>query len=335
MIVTPHIPADRDIRPFTGWAQGPSAPGTAHGVLERRDSRGRWRAQWRGPLRNPVMPVNGMVSNSGRYFVTFDDWGGAGYGPNVVVIYDGTGRPIRALSILDLLPEHYVRTLPSSFSSIYWGGRHSFSADGRTLRLSLALPGGGIFPGGYFTYSVTLKTGEPAARAGAEWDRAMAASAAWRVAEQKRRAAYLAFKTEPLLPPRSTEAERWQEYFDEVLPRLLDRALGVPMVILFRRPPVENYVRWGGTVRATLLSRTPPTYMMIASPDGAPVDSALAAIVTGARPGWLRHSRLFIVAEAQAWPDLLRIMAPSGATLIRIDPTTPIAQRPERLPPPG
>jgi hypothetical protein len=332
LTVTPHIPADRNLWPFTGRPRGPSAPDQTHAVLEHHEAGGRWRAQWRGPLRNPVMPVEAMVSDSGRYFVTFDDWGGRGYGPNVVVIYDGTGRPIRALSILDLLPEPYVRTLPSSFSSIYWHGQHSFSADGETLQLSLALPGQLIFPGGYFTHSLTLETGEPGVRAGAEWDRAMAASAAWRVAEQERRATYLALKTEPLLPPRSTDAERWQEYFDEVLPRLVDRALGVPMVILFRRPPAEDYVRWGGTPRATLLSRTPSTYMMIASPEGAPLAPGLAAIVAGKGPGWLRHSRLFIVAEAEAWPDLLNIMGPSGATLTRIDPTMPIRQRPDRLP---
>lgn len=332
LIVTPHIPADRNLWPFTGRPRGPSARERAHGMLQRRGARGGWIAQWRGPLRNPVMPVKVLVADSGRYFVTFDDWGGRGYGPNVLVIYDGAGRTIRALSILDLLPEHYVRTLPSSFSSISWGGRHGFSDDGQTLQLSIALPGESIFPGGYFTHFVTLETGEPGARAGAEWDRAMAASAAWLVAERERRATYFAFMTEPIAPPRSNENERWQEYFDEVLPRLVDGPVGVPMVILFRHPPGEDYVRWGGEPSAALLSRTPSTYMMIASPDGAPLAPALAAIVAGKRPGWLRYSRLFIVAETEAWPELLRIMAPSGATLVRIDPTMPIPQRPGRFP---
>jgi hypothetical protein len=333
LIVTPHIPADRNLWPFSQEPRGPSAPDMAGGVLQRRDERGRWRTQWQGQLRNPVMPVSALVADSGRYFVTFDDWGGTGTGPNAVVIYAGTGRVIRALSILDLLPEHYVQTLPASFSSIYWSGEHSFSADGTTLQLALALPGEMIFPRGYFPHPVTLATGEPGARAGAEWDRAMAASAAWRVAERERRAADRAFMTEPILPPRSADDEQWQDYLTEVFGRLVDRAAGVPMVILFRRPPAQDYVRWGGTPRAQLLSRNPSLYIAIASPDGLPLAPALEAIVAGHRPGWLRDVRLFIVADAVAWPELLRVMGPSGATLIQLDPAEPIPQRPERLPP--
>lgn len=331
LTVTPHVPADRRERPYGGEVRGPSAAGTAHGLLQRRDGRGRWIRQWQGPLRNPVMPAAALIADSGRYFVTFDDWGGIGTGPNVVVIYDGAGSVIRALSILDLLPEHYVRTLPASFSSIYWGGEHSFSADGETLRLSLSLPGEAIFPGGYFDHEVRLATGEPAARSGAEWDRAMAASAAWRVAQRERRAAYNAFMTEPILPPRAADTETWQRYFDEVLHRLVGGVPGVPMVILFRRPPGQDYVRWGGTPRATLLSRNRGLYIALASPDGLPLAPALEAIAAGQRPGWLRNSNLYIVAEEQAWPELQRVIGPSGATLIRLDPSTPIPQRPERL----
>lgn len=331
LIVTPHVPADRQLRPYGGEVRGPSAAGMAHGLLQRRDGRGRWLRQWQGPLRNEVMPVAALVADSGRYFVTFDDWGGTGTGPNVVVIYDGEGRVIRALSILDLLPEHYVRTLPASFSSIYWGGEHSFSADGETLRLSLALPGEAIFPGGYFDHSVRLATGEPAGRSGAEWDRAMAASAAWRVAQQERRAAYRAFMTEPILPPRSADPETWQRYFDEVLKRLAGGVPGVAMVILFRRPPAQDYVRWGGTARGALLARNRSLHITLASPDGLPLAPALEAIAAGQRPGWLRNSNLYIVADAQAWPELQRVLGPSGATLIRLDPATPIPQRPERL----
>ena len=58
---------------------------------------------------------------------------------------------------------------------------------------------------------------------------------------------------------------------------------------------------------------------------------ALERIVAERRPGWLHGVRLFIVAHAADWPGLIRVMGPSGATLIRIDPATPIPQRPDRL----
>jgi hypothetical protein len=229
-----------------------------------------------GPLRNPVMPVEAMVSDSGRYFVTFDDWGGAGYGPNVVVIYDGAGRSIRALPILDLLPEHYVRTLPSSFSSIYWGGRHSFAADGETLQLSLALPGEAIFPGGYFTHSLTLGTGEPAVRAGVEWDRAMAASAAWLVAEQERRAAYFAFKTEPLTAPRSSDRAAWDAYLAEAFDRLApDSEMNNPWTMLVRPPGAPPFDGAFSPDPETIFAqRNLPLAIAIASPEGVAVAPA-------------------------------------------------------------
>lgn len=334
LIVTPHIPADRDLWPFTGRPRGPSAPDKAHGMLQHRDANGRWRAQWRGPLRNPVMPVEAMVADSGRYFVTFDDWGGTGHGPNVVVIYHGTGRTIRALSILDLLPEYYVRTLQSSFSSVRWGGRHSFSADGEKLRLALALPGESIFPSSYFTHSVTLETGEPFARAGAEWDRAMAASVAWRVAEQDRQAAYFAFMTEPLTAPKSSDRAAWDEYLTEAFKRLApDGEMNNPWNMLVRQPGAPPYDgAFSPDPKTIFEQRNLPSAIAIASPEGAALAPALQPLLERRRPGWLRRVRLYIVADDAAWPDLIRLFLPSGATMIQIDPVEPIPQRPERLP---
>jgi hypothetical protein len=305
----------------------------AHGVLERRDGRGPWRAQWRGPLRNPVMPVDAIVADSGRYFVTFDDWGGTGYGPNVVVIYDGAGRTIRALSLLDLLPEHYVRTLPSSFSSIYWGGRHSFSDDGQMLKLSLALPEESIFPSGYFTHFVTLETGEPFAHGGAEWDRAMAASANWRVAEQDRQGAYRSFMTAPLAAPKSSDRAAWDAYLLEAFKRLApDWQMNNPWKMLVRpagAPPYEG--AFSPDPKTIFAQRNLPSAIAIASPEGVAVASVLRPLVEGRRAGWLRKVRLYIVADDASWPDLIRLFAESGATLIQLDPMKPIPQRPERL----
>lgn len=331
LIVTPHVPADRSLRPYVNEPRSPSAPDVARAVLQRLDGPGRWVTSWQGPLRNEVMPVSAMIADSGRYFVTFDDWGGHGSGPNVVVIYDGAGRTVRALSILDLLPEDYVRTLPRSVSSVYWGGQHSFSGDGETLQLALALPGELIFPSGYFQRDLTLADGLLAPLEGPEWERALATAATWRVMEQGRRAAERALAVEPILPPRSSDPEQWQTYLTEVLRRREGPLAGVPMVILFRRPPSQDYVRWGGTPRRTLLSPNLGLYTAIASPDGLPLAPALAPIVASHRAGWLRNRQLLIVADEAAWPDLLRIMGPSGATMIRIDPATPVPQRPEAI----
>ena len=141
------------------------------------------------------------------------------------------------------------------------GGDDRISEDGERLILRIVIPSGepesesAAAPP--LEVAVTLATGEPAVRAGAEWDRAMAASAAWRVAQRERRAAYHAFMTEPILPPRSADTEQWQAYLSEIFERLIEGAAGVPMVILFRSPPAQHYVRWGGAPRDQLLSRNP------------------------------------------------------------------------------
>jgi hypothetical protein len=309
--------------------------GHAAARLERRDDHGRWRVRWHGRLRNEVMPVTAMVADSGRYFVTFDDWGGIGTGPNVVVVYDGSGRVIRALSILDLLPEPYVRTLPRSFSSIYWSGEHSFSADGETLRLSLALPGESIFPGGYFAHSVTLATGEPGARSGAEWDRAMAASVAWRAEQRDKEAAYIAFMTEPLAAPRSSDRAAWDAYLLEAFKRVApDWQMNNPWKMLVRPPGAPPYPGAFSPDPKTIFAlRNLPLVMAVASPEGVALAPALAPFLEGRRQGWLRGIRVYVVADDAAWPGLVRLFAPSEASLIQLDPSEPIPQRLERLPP--
>lgn len=333
LIVTPNRASALHYFGRSASARPPGA--RAEGRLERRDARRGWRTQWQGQLRNEVMPVAAMVADSGRYFVTFDDWGGVGTGPNVVVIYDGSGRVVRALSILDLLPEPYVRTLPRSFSSVYWSGEHSFSADGETLRLSLSLPGESIFPGGYFAHSVTLATGEPEARSGPEWDRAMAASAAWRVEQRDKDAAYIAFMTEPLAAPRSSDRAAWDAYLLEAFKRLApDWQMNNPWKMLVRPPGTPPYPGAFSPDPKTIFARRKlPSVMAIASPEGVALAPALAPFLQGRRQGWLRDIRIYVVAEDAAWPGLARLFAPSEASLIQLDPSEPIPQRLERLPP--
>lgn len=334
LIVTPHRPPGGRA-PVDGSGHAWSAIGTAHAVLQRRDARGRWVVQWRGPLRNEVAPVEALVADSGRYFATFDDWGGTGGGPNVVVIYDGAGRMIRTLSLLDLVPLDYIQALPRSYFSIWWtGSGHRIAEDGERLILSIAIPSteGGPSSAGDVELAVTLATGTPAARAGPEWDRAIAAAAAARAAARHRQVGYFASMAEPLAAPRSADAERWGEYVREAFKRLApDWETNNVSPILVRRPGAQGRGTFESDPRAALLARDPALAMAIASPDGLPLAEVLAPIVSGRRPGWLHDVRLYIVADDAAWPELRRLLAASGATLIQIDPTEPIPQRPERL----
>lgn len=75
-------------------------------------------------LVNEVSPVSAIVSDSGTYVVTFDNWYRVGYGDDVVVIYLADGTLIRKFGLEDLLTPNHVETLPRTVSSIWWGGEH-------------------------------------------------------------------------------------------------------------------------------------------------------------------------------------------------------------------
>ena len=104
----------------------------ANGLLERKRSDGKWETVWHKPLDNDVAPASALVSGSGQYVDTFDNWHSAGYGDNVIVIYGADGTIARKFALVDILPAYYVAALPRSVSSIWWAGESHFSADGQS-----------------------------------------------------------------------------------------------------------------------------------------------------------------------------------------------------------
>jgi hypothetical protein len=124
--------------------QAGQRPGSAQtfalGVLERLGDGGHWMVVWDRRLVNDVAPAKALVSNSGRYVVTFDDWYSVGLGENVVVIYGHDGSLIRHLLLSDLLPDYYIKALPRSVSSLWWGGEHRIAESSDTLILKIAIP---------------------------------------------------------------------------------------------------------------------------------------------------------------------------------------------------
>lgn len=72
-------------------------------------------------LVNEVGPVTALVSDSGQYLVTFDNWHSRGYGNDTIVIYRTDGSLIRSLSLEDVLTTKDIAALPRSVSSIHWG----------------------------------------------------------------------------------------------------------------------------------------------------------------------------------------------------------------------
>lgn len=69
-------------------------------------------------LKNPVAPVDALVSNAG-YLITFDNWHNAGHG-QVVAIYSPRGEGIAAYGLTRLYPPARLAQLPESVSSRWW-----------------------------------------------------------------------------------------------------------------------------------------------------------------------------------------------------------------------
>jgi hypothetical protein len=90
-----------------------------YAILYRTDSFGDTLEVWNQKLLNDFSPVNALVSNDGKRVVTFDEWGEAGYGNNVFVVYNEWGIAMENYELADftLFPiEKYM----ISTSSIWW-----------------------------------------------------------------------------------------------------------------------------------------------------------------------------------------------------------------------
>ena len=111
------------------------------GVLWKWKADGSASQVWRQGLRNAIAPASAMVSTSGDYVVTFDNWYSTGYGNNTIVIYGPGGKFVREFALGDLMPEAAVQALPRSVSSIWWGEGHRFDTSGKYLVLRIVSNG--------------------------------------------------------------------------------------------------------------------------------------------------------------------------------------------------
>lgn len=97
---------------------------------------------WRKPLVNKVSPRSALVSAADGGFVTFDDWGNAGYGENVVVVYSGNGDVVKKFALRDFMTEAEIEKVPHTIGSIHWGGPHILDiSTGKTIILRIATNG--------------------------------------------------------------------------------------------------------------------------------------------------------------------------------------------------
>ncbi|MGO4262568.1 hypothetical protein [Lysobacter sp. TAB13] len=292
---------------------------------------GRWQAVWNGPLLNDVSPVSALVSPNGQV-VTFDNWHSAGFGINVVVIYDSSGKTVRSMALKDFLPDDYVYALPQSVSSMLWSGEHVLSADGKRVILRVVVPDD-VPEQHYVDLSFDLASGQPAPIDQRAWARAMAAAtkaaAERRAIEAERHADFIA----PLTTPSGGQESDWSGYLREAFYRL-DPGWenGYANTVVLSPPQAPEYADSLAAFRDALSPECKSaTAVLFASPSQDNLVAAFSERVAQLANGSLKGARIYVAVNDAHSAAVAKALAHTGATYIQLDPARPIEQSKVRL----
>ena len=190
--------------------------------VERKGADGKWQPVWQGPLVNDVGPPAVLLADGGTFLVTFDNWHSAGYGDDVVVIYDRHGNLVRKYSLEQLLPKNYVEHVPRSVSSRWWGGHHRLVEHDSQVELQIVEPTDEyVAEPHYVPLRIRLSDGVLIPPQGAAWNSAIAKAnqlesdrqAAW---DERRRV-----RIAPLAAPTSNDTDQWRGYMFELRDRIV------------------------------------------------------------------------------------------------------------------
>jgi hypothetical protein len=309
---------------FSDATHGKDKPGQAPGArnasahVEVRGADGRWRTLWRGPLVNDVAPVSALLADDGSHLVTFDNWHTAGYGEDVVVIYDAAGKVVRQWSLAKLLSPAYVATLPHSVSSIWWRGKDSAIVDGgRTLLIDVVVPGSQPANGERTAaLLVALRDGLVVATQRPEWRAALRQRD---VVDARRRQAWREYRTAraaPLHAPATRDTAAWRAYLDAARERLAWQAKQSVRGVLV----ADDGSDAASAVRNTFplmagWGEGEPRHVVFASPDGERLATLLQQQFAAAKPASLAHMQVWMSGTDAQVARVRRAALASGAVV--------------------
>jgi len=309
------------------------------GMLERKTAEGRWEPVWAVALVNHVAPVLAIVSDDGRYVVTFDNWHSIGHGENVIVIYGPEGSLVRSMPLTELVPQEYKDALPHTVSSLDWRKDAYFERSGEKLIIDVLIPGADDpFDADAETIAFQIALSDGAITQPGEAELEAALCAAKQVNEERERAEQerLAFLRDPLRIPTGCEMRDWHRYLNEAFYRKTPNWLDDPFTsttVLFPpdHPRHEESVGW---LRDRILDwhtwERNEAFVSPCAPEA--LVSAVAEILEDAKPGSLSKATFYVASPAPEFSQIERLVRPTGAKLVWLDPNVAIRQRPERVP---
>ncbi|WP_066800252.1 hypothetical protein [Sphingomonas soli] len=300
----------------------------SNATLERRSADGKWTTVWTRLLVNDVAPASALISDDGRYVVTFDNWHSIGWGDDSIVIYDVAGGGERRLSVEKLLGGPYFEALPHSVSSVQWSNDARF--EGGQLVIDILVPNGEPF-GTHQTVKLIIdpETGRASRRNAAAWRKAHAAAGSVNEATRRYEAKVRADRAAPLLGAKeeSDSHDYLREAFWRVDPDWIN---AYPATNVLRSPSAPDFAASVQWVKDAL--REEHDVIMFAGIDESALLTLLERELSSLPARSLGTTRVYVAVSSAARARVEAMFAGKGGKLILLDPAKGIPQRPERLP---
>jgi hypothetical protein len=295
--------------------------------VERRTGPDNWQLVWQKPLVNDVAPPSVLLADGGTFLVTFDNWHSAGYGDDVVVIYDRRGTLIRKLSLEEILPAAWVHHLPRTVSSRWWGSKHRLVEGDRQVELNVVAPGSDMAEAPRFVpVRIRLADGVVIPPAGTTWDAALREANAL---EAKRMGAWEALRRQriaTLHAPVSKATKAWLNYLFEVRSRvaLSDERMGGKLLAAPGETAHFNAEAIAGEIDDFDPSDEFRSNWIFASPTSGPLADVLVKALNKRKPQSMRGARIAFVGTAADGTRVREAARKPGATIIVVDSGKPV-----------
>lgn len=337
LTVEPHLSSDQTSY-LRDQPEGRARPGGGEGNTQTaaigamaRCAQDVCTPSWQRNLLNGVAPVSVVVTDDG-HVMTLDNWTSMGFGPHVVVLYDPTGSPVAKYALTDFLPKEYVKALPRSVSSLHWRGSPRIDEDGVRIVVPVVVPSEAAEEEDdartrYVDVAFDPRDGAVALPTPDVWTSALRQAASALVTQRALLAEELAQALAPLLPPASDELRDWHAYLREAYSRLDKDDTAFPATLVLPLSTAPDYQEEVQRLRSRLYETEDPEVIMLAALSQDTLLDLLKKEATHVRPGVPAWSRIYLLFDEARFKQASLLFAPSGATLVQIDPARAIPQR--------
>jgi len=292
--------------------------------VEKIDAAGKWQLAWQKPLVNDVAPPTVLLADGGAYLVTFDNWHSAGFGDDVVVIYDAHGNLVKKFSLDQILPSAWVHFLPRSVSSRWWGRDHRLVDHDQYVELGVFEPGVEIQENpARIPVRLRLSDGAVMPVRGPEWQAAVAKAdkleaermAAWETLRQLR--------ASPLKAPATKETRAWRRYMFELRDRISSEDEMMGGMVLAAKGEERGYFD-AKSISLWVQALDPREEYgnksgIFASPESAPLADVLSKALRGRKKKSLEGVHIVFVGSPEDGQRVAAAAQSTGARITLVD----------------